>query len=145
CRGVAEGWRVTIGRWALRGLGGDLGGCRGRVFDDELLAKPLGQPLTDQARGDVGGAAGGKADDHAHRPRRIALRPRNTRRDRQRGRARCEMQKISAGEFHGLLLFNVGDAKLYSALMFAARITLAHFSIWSAMNFPNSADVNDIG
>jgi hypothetical protein len=27
------------------------------VFDDELLAEPLGQPLTGQARGDVGGAA----------------------------------------------------------------------------------------
>src|SRR5262249_3004636 len=33
----------------------------------------------------------------------------------------------------------------HSGLMLAARITLAHLSVWSAMNFPNSADVNDIG
>src|SRR5262249_7674091 len=33
----------------------------------------------------------------------------------------------------------------HSGLMLAARITLAHLSIWSTMNFPNSADVNDIG
>ena len=43
-------------------------------------------------------------------------------------------------------LWNVGATMTaYSALMLAARTTLAHFSIWSAMNFPNSADVNDIG
>src|SRR5215510_8296597 len=33
----------------------------------------------------------------------------------------------------------------YSALMLAAVITLPHFSVSSAMNFPNSADVIDIG
>ena len=33
----------------------------------------------------------------------------------------------------------------HSGLMPADLITLAHLSIWPAMNFPNSADVNDIG
>src|SRR5215468_9902858 len=43
-------------------------------------------------------------------------------------------------------LWNVGATMTaYSALMLAARTTLAHFPIWSAMNFPNSVDVNDIG
>src|SRR6516165_2694987 len=32
------------------------------------------------------------------------------------------------------------DRRDHSALMLAARITLAHFSVSSAMNFPNSAD-----
>ena len=32
-----------------------------------------------------------------------------------------------------------------SALMLRARITLPHFSVSSAMNFPNAADVIDIG
>src|SRR5262249_6336405 len=49
---------------------------------------------------------------------------------RQRGSARGQMQKISAGEFH--------DARLHSALMFAARITLAHFSVSSAMSLLKS-------
>jgi hypothetical protein len=40
----------------------------------------------------------------AHRPRRIGLRPSNARDGRQRGSARCQMQKISAGKFHGVFL-----------------------------------------
>jgi hypothetical protein len=76
-----EKQRVTVRGRAHDGFGGDVGGCPGPVFDDELLAESLGQPLTDQARGDVGGAAGGKADDQAHRPRRnsLALSPTVTR------------------------------------------------------------------
>src|SRR5262245_35751103 len=34
---------------------------------------------------------------------------------------------------------------LHCGLMPADLITLAHLSVWSAMNFPNSADVNEIG
>ena len=48
------------------------------------------------------GAAGGKADDDAHRPRRIGLRPRSARHGRQRGSTRCQMQKVSAGKFYGI-------------------------------------------
>jgi transposase len=46
-------------------------------------------------------AAGGKADDDAHRPCRIGLRPSERRHRRERGSARCQMQKLSALEFHG--------------------------------------------
>jgi putative tryptophan/tyrosine transport system substrate-binding protein len=49
------------------------------------------QPLTDQACNDVGSSARGKADDGAHRPRRIGLRPCDARNCRQRGRARGQM------------------------------------------------------
>src|SRR5262249_9962285 len=38
--------------------------------------------------------------DNAHRPRRIGLRPCDARYRRQRGSARCEMEKISTGKFH---------------------------------------------
>jgi len=93
--------RVTVRGRARHGFGGDIGGCPGSVFDDELLAELLRQPLTDQARGDVGGAAGGKADNQPHRPGRIGLRPCNTRDSRQRGSAGGQMQKLSAvGKFH---------------------------------------------
>ena len=44
------------------------------------------------------GAAGGKADDDAHRPRRIGLRPREARHGRERGSTRCQMQKLAAAE-----------------------------------------------
>jgi hypothetical protein len=45
----------------------------------------------DQARDDVGRAAGRKADDDAHRPRRIGLRPREARDGRQHGSAGGQM------------------------------------------------------
>src|SRR5262249_56416889 len=67
--------------------------------DDEWLAEPLRQLLTHQAREDVSWAASGKGDDHAHRPRRIGLRPHDPRDGRQRGSARCQMQKLSARKF----------------------------------------------
>src|SRR5215813_3935192 len=41
-----------------------------------------------------------EADDQVHRPRRIGLRPRDARHDRQRGSARGQMEKISAGKFY---------------------------------------------
>jgi hypothetical protein len=40
------------------------------------------------------------ADDNAHRPRWISLRPRDARHGRQRDSARCQTQKLSAGKFH---------------------------------------------
>jgi hypothetical protein len=92
--------RIAVRGRTHDGFGGDIGGRSGPVFDEELLSEPLGQPLTDETRGDVGGAAGGKADNQAHRPRRIGLRPRETRHGRERGSARGQMEKISAGKFH---------------------------------------------
>src|SRR5262249_52738121 len=46
-----------------------------------------------------GRAAGGRRDDDPDWPRRIGFRPCDPR-HRERGSARCEMQKISAGKFH---------------------------------------------
>src|SRR5262249_31435245 len=92
-------------RVAIRGsphdrLRGDISTGARPVLDDKLLAKSLREPLTDQASDDVDAAAGWNADDNAHRPRWIGLRPRDTRHRRERGRARDQMQKISAGKFH---------------------------------------------
>jgi len=60
-------------RIAIRGclrdrLGADVAARAGAILDDELLAEAVRQPLTHQARLDVGSPAGGKADDDAHRP-----------------------------------------------------------------------------
>src|SRR5262249_7121475 len=80
--------------------GANIAGRAWPVVDDEWLAKPLGQPLTHQARDDVIRTAWSKADHNAHRPRRIRLRFCDARHGRQRGSARSQMQKISAGEVH---------------------------------------------
>src|SRR5215831_11363321 len=81
-------------------LGAEIGASAGPVFDDERLAEPLRQPLADHARNDVSRAARGKWHDQTHRPRRIGLRPSETRHGRQRGGAHGQMEKNSAGKFH---------------------------------------------
>src|SRR5262245_57386555 len=45
-------------------------------------------------------ASCGGTDNQTHGPRRIGLRPRDARHSRQRGSARGQMQKLSAGKFH---------------------------------------------
>jgi hypothetical protein len=81
-------------------LGADIAGGTRPVLDDERLAEALRQPVTDQAREDVGPAASGKGGDHAHRPRGVDFRPSHARHSRQRGSARGQMQELAAGKFH---------------------------------------------
>src|SRR5258708_1480332 len=75
------------------------GGDRAVLYDERLV-KPLGQPLTDQTRDDVCPATGRQADDDAHRPCRVGLRPDDARDDGRCGNARGQMQKLPAGKFH---------------------------------------------
>ena len=93
--------RVAVCWRAHDRFGADIGAGARPVVDDEWLPEPLRQPLSDQASDDVGSAAGSEADDDAHRPRRIALPPRDARDGRQRGGACCEMQELPTGKFHG--------------------------------------------
>src|SRR5262249_47899432 len=92
--------RISVRRCTDDRLGANVGAPTRPVIDDELLTKPLRKPLTQQAGEDVLRATWRGADDVAHRTRRIGLRPRDPRQGRQRGRARCQMQKSSAGKFH---------------------------------------------
>jgi len=62
--------RMAVGGRTRDRLGADVARSARSVLNDEWLAEALGQPLTDQARDDVGRAAGRKADDDAYRPRR---------------------------------------------------------------------------
>src|SRR5262249_47537496 len=105
------GYRAQQKRIAIRSrtddrLGADVGAATRPVVDDELLAKPLRQPLSHQTRDDVVPAASGSRNDHAHRPRRIDLRPCDARDGRQRGSAR-EMQELATGKFHGCCSTNL--------------------------------------
>src|SRR5262245_25875386 len=71
------------------------------VVDDERLTEPLREPLTYQSRRDVRAASGREANNDAHRPRRIGLRPSEARYSRQHGDARGQMQELSTvGKFH---------------------------------------------
>jgi hypothetical protein len=56
-------------------IGGNIGARARPIFDNELLAELLRQPLRDQPRDDVGRGAGRKADDDARRTFRVIERP----------------------------------------------------------------------
>ena len=91
---------IAIGGSTNDRFGGDIGACARPILDDEWLTEPFRQPLTHDAREDVECAARGHPNDDPHRPRRIGLRPSKARCSRQRGSARGQMQKSSAGKFH---------------------------------------------
>src|SRR5579883_161241 len=76
----------------------DDGATARTAFDHHRLAEAICQPLPDQPRGNVSGAARRIADDEVHRPRRISLRCRVEREGGQRNGAGCKMQESSA--FH---------------------------------------------
>src|SRR5262249_13935406 len=92
--------RMAVGGRTRHYLGGDLPLRARSILDDEWLAETLRQPLTNQAREDVGWTAGRKADHDPHRPRRVGLRESDARDDRQRGGARGQTEKISAGKVY---------------------------------------------
>src|SRR6266700_1518375 len=58
--------RVAGGGRARDRLGCDIGGGTRAVFDNEWLAEPLLQPLSDEARADVAGTPRSEADDNTH-------------------------------------------------------------------------------
>jgi hypothetical protein len=82
---------------------GDVASSTSPVFDNELLAKSLGEHLSGHPRHDVIDAAGSIADQQNDRPRRICLGSCDTKKHRKRGSARCQLEKSTAGNFHGFL------------------------------------------
>jgi hypothetical protein len=96
--------RVAIGGRARHRFGGDIAAGADAVFDDKRLAKMIREIFADQTRGDVGRAAGGKADDEARRPRRIGLRHRSARQDRHHGGRGGQRQEFAALNRHSMFL-----------------------------------------
>src|SRR5262249_44179025 len=99
-RGVDEEQRIPVRGGLDDGLGRNISGRAGSVLDNKLLAEAFRQPLTNEAGDNVVRPAGDKADDDTDWPRGISLRACNPRHPRQRGGARGEMEKLSAGKFH---------------------------------------------
>jgi hypothetical protein len=65
--------RVAVGGALRNDLGADDRAAAGTVFDDERLAHGLLQALREEARVDVGRAAGRERHDDLDRPRRIVV------------------------------------------------------------------------
>src|SRR5262245_37856013 len=91
-------------------LGSNIAGRTRPVFNDEWLAEPLGEPLAYQPCKDVTRAGGRKRHDHAHRLRRVRLRPRDARDGRERGSTCSQMQEFAAWKFHGATSWNASHS-----------------------------------
>src|SRR5262249_18504198 len=74
-RGTNQEKRVTIRRRAYDRVDTDIAAAARPVLDDELLPEPLRQPLSYQARDDVGSTSGGNSDHDDDRPCVTGLRP----------------------------------------------------------------------
>src|SRR5262249_23457822 len=96
-RKIRQKERIAITSRIHDRLSSDVAACARPVLNDEWLPESLLQPLTHQTREDVVPAAGSIPDNPTYWPRRIGLRPRKSRHGRERGSARGEMGKNSAG------------------------------------------------
>ena len=99
--GRGEEQRIAVRRCSHDRLRGNGAARAWSILDNELLAKTLRQPLSDEARVRVIDAARRKAGNDAHRPRRIGLRSRNPRHGGNRGSTCGHTQKTSTRKFHG--------------------------------------------
>src|SRR6185437_2501335 len=70
------------------------------VLNHDLLSPHFGKPVCQRPGESVAASACCKRHYQAHISVRIGLRPRDVRDGPQRGSARGEMQKLSAGKFH---------------------------------------------
>ncbi len=83
--GTHQKKRVSVRGCAYDRLSGDIAVRARPVLYNAWLAEPLREPLTHQACGDVITATRGVSNNPAHRPKRISLRRRDKRCERQRG------------------------------------------------------------
>ena len=91
---------VAIGRRVHDCLGGNIAAGPGSVLDDELLSKVLRQPMTDNARSNVGGAAWWIPYKPAHWPIGIGLRKSAFAKERRKSRGPCKFKKLAAFKCH---------------------------------------------
>src|SRR5262249_9063968 len=79
--------RIAVCRRTHDRLYTDIATTARTVLDDALLTEALRQPMTNEARSNVVNTTGRKWDNDTHRPRRIGLRPCDSRNCRQCGSA----------------------------------------------------------
>jgi hypothetical protein len=99
--------RVAVWSRLCRQFRGKTAGRRWPIVDDELLAQPLREGLSDDSPVDVGRGAGRETDDDTHRPRRIIERRCDMWHGWQCGCACCQMQKFAAGKFHVVMPYQL--------------------------------------
>ena len=100
-RYVDQEQRIAVWGRLCHDFGADVAGRTRPAIDEELLAEPLRQPLTDKPRDDVGCTTGREANDDVHWTRRIAERVCNASQGRKGRSSGCQVQKFATGQLHG--------------------------------------------
>jgi hypothetical protein len=95
-RGPDQQQRISVGRCAHDRFGGEVAGSAGPVLDDDRLPQPRGKPLRHQARQNVVGATGRKADNEMDRACRIGLCACSSGYGGENGASSCEAEKPAA-------------------------------------------------
>ena len=90
--------RVAVGLGVERRLGPDIAGGARLVLDHHRLLPFARQPVADDARHQVGGAAGRKRHDDLHRARRDSPRRRPSRRRARQPSTRRSLRRRRGGE-----------------------------------------------
>jgi hypothetical protein len=117
-----EQQRVAVRRRSHDRFRREIAAGAGPVLDDERLTEALREPLADQARIGVVDAARRKPGNDAHRPVRESLGPRDARGGRKRGSARGDVEKSTAGRFHGSPLALTRETPAEAAILPIAMI-----------------------
>src|SRR5262245_3101840 len=101
---------VTVRRRVHDRLSANIAAGTWPVLDDKRLTEPFRQSLSNEARNDGLRATGRKADNDAHRPRGIDLRPCYSRCDRERDSVHSQVQELAPLNFHGPPPQTLGEA-----------------------------------
>src|SRR6516164_1846038 len=97
---VAKFDRIAVWSRAGDAAGPDTSVRSGDIFDNDGLPKRAAHSLSKNSTERVKEATGSERQDHGDWSRRIALRLRDVRRTRERGSARCQMQKSTTCKIH---------------------------------------------
>src|SRR5262249_27561500 len=97
---VANNQRVSVRRGTGEPTDANASIRARHILDDNRLTERRSKTFANHAPEQIREPATRQRHDNRNWPGRIGLRPSNTRRGRERGSARCEMEKISAGKFH---------------------------------------------
>src|ERR671931_1030242 len=97
---VPDAQRITIASRASDPADADVAARAGHILDDDRLPERGPHALAEKARDRVGWPPGRIRHDHRDGTRGIGLCPRDLRHDRERGSARCHMEKLTTREVH---------------------------------------------
>src|SRR5262245_50438935 len=115
---------MAIRRRSRNHFGGNIGGSSRPVLNDERVAEPFRQPLTEESPVNIAPATSGESNYDAYRSGWISLCLRHAERGRESGRAGNQLQEMATRKLHCAL------SESHIALVLnALRVDLKRFGV----------------